>query len=982
MNNKALNFLVCIVLIFTFIPTKIVFAYADLTEYNNYINELDITYKDLNLTPEELAVIENLQENGGITYGMHTNDYSIPMIFQQISKVFDIDITPVVYDDYAELLSDVAEGKVDFTGSMVPTEERLELFDFTTSTHKDKTFLYIKHSDFDLISSSETPIDRVIRVGYPTGFALDGLLSANFKETFNYELIPISTADKAVELINKGELDMVYGDISWYGDLIAIENFMAIDYTHYIDTYFSGNVTKKGTNQEFVSAINKMYAETNVLLELQNQIDDYYQNAALYALKDKYYDFINHDTVNTIYISEYRPYVYEEDGVYTGLFIDLLSEIFNSFDINYEFVLTSDINTNYLSGNEFTVAMPVFITDETKEIYNLTIPVATSNMTVITIPDSSSKYFTHVDDLSIQKVGALNFGYMHDYIDDIFLNSANVVYYDDLESLTTAINSGDIKFGIVPYEEYNKFAIENKLLHIKVLNALTLPQYSIAFATPKTDRGLKYEAILSSAISIINYSDLRNKYLSTTPEIEAVYQYKSEMYYSRLHMIVFSAVFTIIFLIALIYINQKRANTDYLTKLRNRRTSGDYVKLMKKKKNTAVAYIDLDNFKIINDVYGHHYGDKVLIYVASELLKLSKHSRAFRVGGDEFVIVYNNKHINFNKDIKTILDRTIKIEQNDIKVEGSVGNLNIENYSYLSVEDIINLSDYAMMTAKRRGKNIVIEIDDKLVQEYITIRDLRVALENEQYNDTVKFYLESIKNENKLYGFCLIAKCHYNNHFIDYDEIRSHMTNKLVLNKIGLIMFEKLCQSITYMNKHSEVKMRYIYELEEESMNNQNIQALALILEKYNIPPRDITLRVDPKLFTGSKGFNYVTLLKQLGCKISIDYYKISGESLLYLNSLDFSVVELDLSRLIEFLKNKQSTDFSEIVTELTANASIKKLIELCKLLKSDLILYASDDIYVQLIMDFFLVQLKTKIFYIEKDSVILLDDYLNSFDK
>ncbi len=980
MKNKIVTLILCFMLFLTLSPCETVYAYADLTDFNNYIENLEITYKDLDLTPEELDVIEELQKNGGITYGMHSNDNTVFMIFQQISKVFNFDATPVIYEDYATLLKDVANGTIDFTGSMLPTQKRLELYDFTTSTHKDITFLYIKHSDFDIITKSNIKINKVLKVGYPSGFALDGLLSEDFKESYKYELIKLNSVDEAVKLVEAGELDMVFGDISWYEELVALENYMAIDYTKYIDTYFSGNLTKKGTNKELISAINKMYSETDALVQLQNQLDNYYESAALYALREKYYDDVNHEKINKIYVSEYRPYVYLEDGVAKGLLVELLDRIFDDFDLKYEITFAHNLNTDYISEKEITVAMPVFDTAETQERYTLSIPIAKSRMAVITKPDETSKYFTSVEDLEIQKVGVLDYEYMHDYVGDVFINDDDIFYYDDLETLVSAIDADEVKFGIVPYEEFNKYAIENQIVKIGVLSALTMPSYSIAFGTPITERGVKYEAILSSALSILNYSDLENKYLSTTPEMETIYKYKAEMYYSRLHMIVFSAIFAVTVLFALIYINQKRANTDYLTKIRNRRSLEAYIKATKAKKNMSIAYIDLDNFKIINDVYGHHYGDKVLIYVANGLSALSKHSRAFRIGGDEFIIVYNNKHICFNEDIKAILNKTIIIEQTNIKVEGSVGNLNLEKYSDLDVNDIINLVDYAMISAKRRGKNIVVEIDDVLVENYLTIRDLRAVLENEQYDDTVKLYLESIKKESDLYGFCLIAKCHHNNHSINYEELRIHMTNKLVLNKIGLLMFEKLCESINKMRETSQIKMRYIYEIEASSVNKQNVEALSALLTKHNIDAKDINLRVDPTLFTGKKGIQYVELINQLGCNISIDFYKLTGESLLYINYLDCSMIEIDLSELIYFLKNKDFSNTTLVYEELSSNLAINKIIDLCNLFSVSLLLYTYNDELVNMIMDFFLEKLDTPIYYIEKDNLILLDDYLQNY--
>ncbi len=984
MKIKAFKFSVIFILFFViysiFLPSSEVYAYADLSEFNNYIENLEISYKDLNLTPEELAVIEELQQKGGITYGMYTDDNTVLMIFNQIAKVFEIEVHQVEYDDFTKLTEDIADGEIDFSGSVYHTPERNEIFDFTMATHRDKTFLYTKHDVFEKIRTDEPDSTSIIKIGYPQGFALDAFISDEFKENFDYEMIALQSVDDAVDALKVNELDMVLGDISWYEKIIAIKGIMAIDYTDYIDTVYAANVTKKGTNKELVSAINKMYSETDALIELQNQIDNYYENAAMHGLTQIYKEEIDTDKINQIYVTEYRPYVYQENGEPTGLLVELLKKISDSFGMKYEITFVDDNKADYLSESDITVTMPVFVTNENKERYYLTIPVSESNMQIITIPDKNTKYFTKVSDLGVQKIGALNYGYMHDYMDVVFSNSENVYYYDNLESLISAMEAGEVKFGLISYEEFNKYAIDKRISDIITLSTIKLPQFEISYGTPKTTLGANTEAVLSSALSIANYSDLINKYLSTNSELEAVYEYRTETLRSVIHMTFFTSLFVIFTLCTLIYINTKRANNDYLTKLRNRRTLESYIKVVKSKKNMSIAYIDLDNFKVINDVYGHDYGDKVLIYVAESLKKLS-YSRTFRIGGDEFIIVYNNKFVDFENDIKKVLGVNIAIEQTDIKVEGSIGNLKLEKYCDFSVEDIINLVDYAMISAKRRGKNLIVEIDDDLVNSYIAIRDLRLALEEEQYEDTLKLYLESIKEDNKTYGFCLIAKCHNNGKYVDYNEIQIHMTNKLILNKIGLLIFEKLCKSINRINNNNSTKMRYIYDLSTETLTEKNIQILLDILTKYEINPTDITLRVDPTLFVGSRGKQYVKLLNTLGCNTIVNFHKVTGDSLLCLNQIDISLLELNLTTISEFLTDNEHIVIEDLPKSLSTNLALSKLIDLAEVFKTDLLLYTSGKKYENLIIEFLANSINKKIYIVEKDSLIPFEEYLNNID-
>ncbi len=979
MRNKIFTSILCFLLVFLLVPQVKAYENTYRSDFNNYLETLNISYTDLGLTVEELSAIDELRNNGGITYGMQIGDEAIYMAFEQISKVFGIDVRCMVYEDFTLLLKDTASGKIDFTGSLIPTEERLETFDFTSSTHKDKLFMFVKSSDFAGFDFYESQSAKKLVVAYPDGYAVNDLIADTFSQTMISELIPVKTVSDVIVLLQSGEIDAVFGGISWYSDIIAQPNFMALDFTDYIDVYFAGNVTKKGTHTELVSAINKLYLNTNAVIELQQQIDNYYEFTALEELHKKYYDKIDHKRVNNIYVTEYRPYVYKVDGKPTGLMVDLLDELLVSFDMPYTITFVDDLDAINFENENIDIAMPVFMSEKTMSKYNMSVPIAKTRLSIICKQSSASSHFTTPSDFGIQKLGALNDDFTRDYVDEVFLNNQNVVYYNDIESLTSAIESSEVTFGIVPYISFNKYAIDNQMTDITTLDSVELPKFYISYAMPLTKNGEQFEAIFSSALSILNYTDLKNKYLSTKPEIEVIYAFQKSSLKTFLHSIIFTSLFAILVLASAIYINRKRANTDYLTKLSNRRTLEAYLKTTKTKKNMSIAYIDLDNFKVINDVYGHHYGDSVLMYVAESLKKLSKNSRAFRVGGDEFIIIYNNQSIDFQNDIKKVLGVAITIEQTEINIEGSIGNLDLEKYSDLAVEDIISLVDYAMISAKRRGKNLIVQIDDNLINNYKTIRDLRLALENEEFSDNLKIYLETIKSDNILHGFCLTAKCHYNGHIIDYKEIQVHMTNKLVLSKIGLLIFEKLCMSIYHKNLVDNVKLRYIYDLSTESVTEQNIELLDDILTKYNIDPSEITLRVDPILFLKNKGSHYVKLLNTLGCDISVDFYKMTGESLLCLNELNLALIELDLTEIVEYIKKPSDTAKNNITNAISNSFALSKIVDLAEVFTSDLLLYTSGDSYEYLIIEYLLKTVKSKVFIIEKDNLTPFDDYLNN---
>ncbi len=154
--------------------------------------------------------------------------------------------------------------------------------------------------------------------------------------------------------------------------------------------------------------------------------------------------------------------------------------------------------------------------------------------------------------------------------------------------------------------------------------------------------------------------------------------------------------------------------TDPLTDLANRRHFNrelQHALDIKQRLQLSVALlmIDLDNFKPINDTFGHNMGDKVLQKVARRLRKITrKVDLIVRLGGDEFAIIINSVHDRFDaitpaKKVVEILSKPMSIDGKTLQVGASVG-VSISPQDALSLEDFINHADKALYKAKSLGK--------------------------------------------------------------------------------------------------------------------------------------------------------------------------------------------------------------------------------------------------------------------------------------
>lgn len=151
----------------------------------------------------------------------------------------------------------------------------------------------------------------------------------------------------------------------------------------------------------------------------------------------------------------------------------------------------------------------------------------------------------------------------------------------------------------------------------------------------------------------------------------------------------------------------KSLNYDHITELFNRRYLSEYYEENKNKK-IALIFLDVDNFKIINDAYGHIMGNKVLDYICNKLRSyMDDNSMFFRFGGDEFILIFIDKTKEYiYSSIENIIlefNKVFMIDNKEIYTTVSAG-IHISSTEE-SLEEIIRKADIAMYYSKQTGKN-------------------------------------------------------------------------------------------------------------------------------------------------------------------------------------------------------------------------------------------------------------------------------------
>lgn len=158
---------------------------------------------------------------------------------------------------------------------------------------------------------------------------------------------------------------------------------------------------------------------------------------------------------------------------------------------------------------------------------------------------------------------------------------------------------------------------------------------------------------------------------------------------------------------------RKHAMFDMLTEVMTRRAFITQCETLSQQSSIALLYIDIDDFKTINDQYGHLAGDKVLFSFGA---LLNQHKQATdlagRLGGEEFVLALNNAELNTalafaNRLCQLAKNVIVDYEEKIIPYTISIG-VSVSNEQTVTLEQLLKQADHALYRAKKLGKNCVV----------------------------------------------------------------------------------------------------------------------------------------------------------------------------------------------------------------------------------------------------------------------------------
>lgn len=319
-----------------------------------------------------------------------------------------------------------------------------------------------------------------------------------------------------------------------------------------------------------------------------------------------------------------------------------------------------------------------------------------------------------------------------------------------------------------------------------------------------------------------------------------------------------------------------------------------------------IAYIDIDNFKNINDSMGHQVGDLFLTYLAERLKEEINHPNfVARLGGDEFAIlfVYMTKEEVMKKleDVIHRLNRTWTIENRQFYITMSVG---VVEYPFDGVNSttLLKNADIAMYSAKREGKNRILSYKEDISRENINhlkmINNLQYGIDGEQFTLYYQPQFNLISGE--ITGVeALVRWIHPEEGFIPPSEFIPLAEESGQIYKLERWIVAKALEQKKAWESRGLNRIAMSINLSGKTLTSSiNFKEIDTIIAESGVDLNKVIIEITETANISDVGIviKHLEILRKKGIKIALDDFGTGYSSLNYLKMFPINIVKLDRS--------------------------------------------------------------------------------------
>ena len=335
----------------------------------------------------------------------------------------------------------------------------------------------------------------------------------------------------------------------------------------------------------------------------------------------------------------------------------------------------------------------------------------------------------------------------------------------------------------------------------------------------------------------------------------------------------------------------------------------------------AVILFDIDNFKLINETYGHDSGDDVLRVLTDKLKRICEYKNMFlsRYGGDEFMILVKGKWLDEDAEelvsLRRVFREPILLGDDQIVPACSLGIAN--SYGQKDAEKVIMSADIALTHAKRSGKDLSAFYSEDMKQEVDTELSVKAAIVDAAENDGFRMVYQPQVNTmtGEIYGYEALIRMTRSNlspgDFIPIAESSGW------IRTIGRITTEKTIRQLAaWRDSGAELHPVSINFSFLQISDKQYVSFLKDLLKKYDIAPSLVELEITERFFMDStkQSSEMLKQITDMGIKLLLDDFGTGYSSLSSLYYIPVSYVKIDKSFVDHYLVKGNDSFIRDVI--------------------------------------------------------------------